>query len=301
MSDGVPPQVARALAACAGGEAPATIILMRLTLQASSGAEVEGWLAAEAARRPPDSEAHARLAAALALWRANPQAYPLLHAVAGGIDHGAAGPDPASTVAALAAGFDRASALSPEAGVALYSLGNPALLAAASQEIIALLESFGLLGPDVRVLDIGCGAGRMEEALSPLVGQVTGLDVSGGMLAVARQRCRNLGNVAFLQGTGRDLSGIADASVDLVLAIDSFPYLVQAGADLAGRHIEEARRVLRGGGEVIILNYSYRGDLACDRVEVNRLAREIGFSVLAAGTRDLRLWDGTTFRLRFVV
>ena len=58
----------------------------------------------------------------------------------------------------------------------------------------------------------------------------------------------------------RTSTGWQPAAFDLVLAIDSFPYIVQTGAAMAVRHVADAARVLRPGGALCILNLSYRND-----------------------------------------
>jgi len=47
---------------------------------------------------------------------------------------------------------------------------------------------------DMRVLEIGCGAGRMTRALANLFGEVHAVDVSGEMIAQARQALAGYGN-----------------------------------------------------------------------------------------------------------
>jgi hypothetical protein len=56
--------------------------------------------------------------------------------------------------------------------------------------------------------------------------------------------------------------------------------------------------VLRPGGHLIVLNYSYRGDLAVDDVEVRRLAAAHGFQVVEGAVRPFRLWDGVGWVMR---
>jgi hypothetical protein len=81
------------------------------------------------------------------------------------------------------------------------------------------------------------------------------------------------------------------------MAVDAFPYLVAAGGDVAESHIHEAARVLKPAGELVILNYSYRGAPAQDREDVERTAEAAGLRTILAGTRPFGRWDGTAFRV----
>jgi ubiquinone/menaquinone biosynthesis C-methylase UbiE len=95
----------------------------------------------------------------------------------------------------------------------------------------------------------------IERALAPLVGRITAIDVSPGMIEEARRRCRNLANVAFEQCNGHDLSDFRDPCFDLVLAVDAFPYVFAADPEIVARHLQDAARVLRPGGAAVILNF----------------------------------------------
>jgi SAM-dependent methyltransferase len=206
------------------------------------------------------------------------------------------GLDPADAVRRWAAAFDAAVAAHPEASVALYTLGDPHLLDAASREIAAALQAWGLTGPDRRALDLGCGIGRMLPPLAQACALAVGVDVSAGMLAEARRRCTGRGNLLLVRSSGRDLAMFADGSFDLVLAVDSFPYLHLSG--LAESSFADAARLLAPGGHLAILNYSYRDDFEADRRDLDRLAQAHGLEVVRRGTRDFVLWDGASFVLR---
>ncbi len=55
-------------------------------------------------------------------------------------------------------------------------------------QIAALLERHTGARPQGRALDFGCGVGRLAEAMTEFASDVTGVDISPGMLALARGR-----------------------------------------------------------------------------------------------------------------
>jgi predicted TPR repeat methyltransferase len=290
------PELRPAILACAGAHVPPNVALMRLLIEASSPEEAESALIT--ACRVLDSTALARLEAALELLRQNPGAFATIRAVMAEAQHDRATGSVDDAIANWSAVFDRLAGVQAEAGIALYALGSPELLEHATAEIVEALRGWGLLHPDSDILEIGCGIGRFVRALAPDVAQVTGLDVSREMIARARERCAGLPNVRLEVSSGRDFPGTSDRSVDLVLAADVFPYLVQAGGELAARHIREAARVLRPDGTLAILNYSYRSDIEADRRELAASAETSGFASVEEPEPAFRYWDGSVFLLR---
>jgi SAM-dependent methyltransferase len=271
-----------AVAAFVRGEISAEIALMRLLVALGNAAAVMAHL--EAAGRSEllqRARAHRQdLSRAAALVEAGLTA------------------ERTGSVAAIRAQFDAAVRLAPEAAVALYSLGSAETLDRATAEIVEKLREWRLLGPEMAVLDVGCGIGRIERALAPHVARVTGIDVSSAMIAEAKQRCPDIANVDFAVCGGSDLGDVVGGRFRLILAVDAFPYLVAAGGDIAARHVADAAVLLEAGGALVVLNYSYRGDLGRDRAEVTELAGRHGYIVERNGTRDFAVWDGATFLLR---
>ena len=194
--------------------------------------------------------------------------------------------------------FDWSVQQSEEASVALYSLGNPQILERATREIIAQLELWNVITPERVVLDIGCGIGRIAAELAPRVKEVHGIDVSGRMIEAASRRCSAFPNVRLTKSSGRDLHEFGNASIDAAVAVDVFPYLNQSGTALVSAFFAETARVLRPGGDFVILNYSYTRDDRSSTREVAKYAREHGLEVIVAGKRPLSIWDGLAFRLR---
>jgi SAM-dependent methyltransferase len=306
MSDKLRPILEAYLA----GGMPPNIALMRLCIEAASPDEVraavqEAGLSCDGASErerghvapsapAPEPE---RLSALSRLLDQNPTAWATIRAVMAEAEHDRSISSAEGAVAHWSVVFDRLAKAQPEAGVALYALGSPELLEAATAEIVEALRGWGLLHVSSHVLEIGCGIGRFVRVLAPEVSYVTGLDLSREMIARARERCAGLTNVRLEVSSGRDLAGLGDASFDLVLAADVFPYLVQAGAELAARHIAEAGRVLRPGGTLAILNYSYRGDVGLDRRDITTEAERAGFALVEEPRPSFQHWDGSVFLL----
>ncbi|HLJ72786.1 MAG TPA: class I SAM-dependent methyltransferase [Roseiarcus sp.] len=280
--------------------APPAIALMRLALASpneAAFAAAVGAIRQSAKDRRGGQEAE-RLAALVALADGAPDAWALVRALASVVPHAAREEGSmADRLAELAAAFDRAATLSPAASVALYSLGRPELLDAATADVVGYLETLGVIGPDRALLDIGCGVGRFERALAGKVARIVGLDISPAMVEIARRDCAGLANIDIRLCSGADLSGVADASMDCALAVDAFPYVVLAAGGLPRRLFEEMARVLKPGGDVLIANYSYRADLAADPSDVARLAHLNGLVVLRSDERPFRSWDGRVFHL----
>lgn len=97
-----------------------------------------------------------------------------------------------------------------------------------------------------RMLDIGCGIGRMERGFSQMFGQVWGLDVSGEMISRARELNQALENVKFVKGNGQDLDVFPDEFFDFVFSYITFQHIPQKR--MIFRHFGEIYRVLRPGG-----------------------------------------------------
>ncbi len=194
--------------------------------------------------------------------------------------------------------FDASVAQSEESSVALYSLGNPALLAAATDEVIGVMDGWGVLGPDRDAIELGCGIGRLMAPLSARLRSVTGTDVSPGMITAATRRLAGIANAAVLLTSGKDLASFESGSVDLVYSVDTFPYLVLSGRALVERHFEEVRRVLRRNGDFVLFNYAYGRSRDEVNAEVLALARQAQLEVIRADTAPFHIWNGIGWLLR---
>jgi ubiquinone/menaquinone biosynthesis C-methylase UbiE len=102
------------------------------------------------------------------------------------------------------------------------------------------------------VLDLGCGNGHHLLALAPEVARGIGIDVSPGMIELARVRLRSSpwrANLRFEVDNAEELKGIADQSVDLAICIGAFEHMLNKRAVLASIY-----RVLKFGGRFFCLS-----------------------------------------------
>ena len=77
------------------------------------------------------------------------------------------------------------------------------------------------LSPTARVLDFGCGVGRLTFALAERYGQVTGVDISPGHLRLARERAteKHIANVRFDQLKTVDDLALYRGEMDFVVSL----------------------------------------------------------------------------------
>lgn len=112
------------------------------------------------------------------------------------------------------------------------------------------------LGPEDRVLDVACGAGKLVRAVAPRVARATGVDLSPGMIEQARRRGAEDGGAArapeFLVAPS-DRLPFAGGEFTAVVTTTAFHHFPDPPAS-----VREMLRVLEPGGRITI------GDLSRD-------------------------------------
>src|SRR5437868_1576451 len=77
----------------------------------------------------------------------------------------------------------------------------------------------------MRVLDFGCGSGRVMRALARRFGKVVGVDISHEMLIRAQGELADVPNVEFHQSNGADLTVLGDSLFDFAFAFSVFHHV----------------------------------------------------------------------------
>jgi demethylmenaquinone methyltransferase / 2-methoxy-6-polyprenyl-1,4-benzoquinol methylase len=142
----------------------------------------------------------------------------------------------------VAAMFDRVSRF--------YDLINSVMSAGLHHAWRVRAADIAQVGPGDRVLDVAAGTGDLTIELSKRVdpgGEVVGVDISDGMLALAREKAPE---IRFEHGSALDLPY---ANGEFAAATTGFA--ARNFSDLR-RGLAEMRRVVRPGGRVVVLDFT---------------------------------------------
>jgi ubiquinone/menaquinone biosynthesis C-methylase UbiE len=107
----------------------------------------------------------------------------------------------------------------------------------------------------MKVLEIGCGSGRITRALAEIFGEVYAVDISGEMIRQAREALKNNPNAHVFQNSGSDLAVLGDVQVDFAFSYIVFQHI--PSREVIQSYVREVHRLLRPGG---LFKFQVQGD-----------------------------------------
>jgi ubiquinone/menaquinone biosynthesis C-methylase UbiE len=154
---------------------------------------------------------------------------------------------------------------------------------------------------EMRVLEIGCGAGRMTRAMAAVFGEVHAVDISSEMIALAKRNLSDLRNVSVYKNNGIDLAGLKDGSYDFAFSFIVFQHIPRLA--IIENYLREVHRCLKPNA---VFKFQVQGNTTIESVkddtwvgapigcdEAKSLAKRCGFELLRSsgeGTQYFWLW-----------
>jgi SAM-dependent methyltransferase len=142
----------------------------------------------------------------------------------------------------------------------------------------------------MKVLEIGCGLGRITRALAAFFGEVYAVDISREMIRRARRALAGVPNVRLYRNNGKDLSVVRPPwwrrcflgerlQVDFVFSYIVFQHI--PSREIIENYVREANRLLRPGA---LFKFQVQG---CPSVEIRAEDSWEGASFTEAEAREM--------------
>ena len=175
------------------------------------------------------------------------------------------------------------------------------------------------------VLDIGCGIGRLAQFMAPHVANVTGIDVSGGMVEVAKTMLRNFNNISVEKVNGDGALRFEDNKFDLIFSHGTLGFVSD---ETLARYVKESFRCLKEGGIFVFQIPNYNVPLAilsgCDaekaterlrlmitgglskpteksKLGVPKSKKELDHLMVSSGFKDIHIKRPSLYRIYYLV
>ena len=142
----------------------------------------------------------------------------------------------------------------------------------------------------MRVLEIGCGAGRVTRALARHFGEVHGVDVSGEMVQRASAALAAFPNARVYQNNGCDLSVIPAGQFDFAYSTVVFQHI--PSREIIENYVREVCRLLRPGA---LFKFQVQGFTGIDPVSPTDTWNGVAFSAEEAAA----MADRCGFEMRY--
>ncbi len=141
----------------------------------------------------------------------------------------------------------------------------------------------------MKVIEIGCGAGRVTRALAEIFGEVHAVDVSGEMVELAREALRDMPNAHVYQNNGMDLGVIPPDGYDFAFSSIVFQHI--PSREIIESYVRDVQRLLKPGA---LFKFQVQGD---PNVETDPDDTWLGVPFTGAQAQEMA--DRCGFELRY--
>ena len=154
---------------------------------------------------------------------------------------------------------------------------------------------------DMKVLEIGCGAGRVTRAFAGYFGSVYAVDISSEMVRQARRAVAGFPNARVYRNNGKDLSVVCDrwweritgsrVQVDFAFSFMVFQHI--PSREIIESYVGEVARLMRPGG---LFKFQVQG---CPLVEADTEGSWVGVPFTEQDARAMAERTGFEMRYQF--
>ena len=151
----------------------------------------------------------------------------------------------------------------------------------------------------MRVLEIGCGIGRILIPMSKIFGESIGVDVSKKIIEMGKKYIKDVPNCSILQTSGSDLTQFPDDHFDFCYSMIVFQHIPEK--NIVKNYMREVSRVLKSG---CLFRFQIFGDtdwkpevtdtwngVHFTSEEINQICNENRFEILEeTGKNDQNYW-----------
>jgi ubiquinone/menaquinone biosynthesis C-methylase UbiE len=130
-----------------------------------------------------------------------------------------------------------------------YDIASPRIKQYLKAEINFVIEQIHCSD---KVLELGCGYGRVLKELAKMASKVTGIDTSSESLELAMEYLMNIRNVELHQMNAKSLS-FENETFDVVIAIQNGISAFKVKPEIL---LKESLRVIKPNGKLVLSSYS---------------------------------------------
>ena len=134
----------------------------------------------------------------------------------------------------------------------------------------SIKERFGKRSDNLKVLEIGCGIGRILIPMSEKFQESIGIDISQEMVNIGKQKTKNYSNCKILLNNGMDLSDLSSNYFDFCYSFIVFQHIPKKL--IIKNYIKEVARILKPSS---CFRFQVRGMHLVDPIKL-RLLEKIG-------------------------
>jgi len=160
---------------------------------------------------------------------------------------------------------------------------------------------------NMRILEIGCGIGRIMSLMSDIFGEVIGVDVSKKIIEIAKEKLSKFQNCKVYENNGNDLSMFSENYFDFCYSIIVFQHV--PSKEIVSNYVKETARILKPDS---VFRFQVYGDVfpktrtttpntwmgvTFNQEEMHKIAKENNFEILEEeGEKTTQYW--LTFKLK---